>query len=71
MNAAASLVYMVKLFLSNALDWLCVKCPQTIDACHNAAFEISHANLRPIKMALDLPITSEKRAERLALVFRR
>src|SRR5262249_41470329 len=27
------------------LDWLCVKCPQTIDACHDAALEISHCSI--------------------------
>jgi hypothetical protein len=36
---------MVKLFLGDALDWLRVKCPQTIDACHHVAFETVIANL--------------------------
>ena len=48
MQCAPSLVDMAKLLLGNALDWLGVKCPQTIDACHDAALEISHCNLLPI-----------------------
>src|SRR5215469_5982676 len=39
---AASLVNMVKLLLADALDRLGIKCPQRVDACHDAALEIRH-----------------------------
>src|SRR5262245_59395824 len=41
-ECAPNLVDMVKRFLGNLLSWLRIKCPQTVDAFHDAALEIGH-----------------------------
>src|SRR5262245_56898928 len=66
-KCAPNLVDMVKRFLGNALDWLGVKCPQTIDACHNA-LEISHCNLLPVYAGARFlrPVTRQGYTIRLA-----